>query len=181
MIELLSYPNAVDLDGNVVHVHDLEGDSHRHPEELDQLPLFPTGPIDSETLAIDSLTGTLTSRAADRLDSMAHHPAMSAGESAELAGSVKLGEAAQIALDTYREAAYRFKSAKGHHYRELMINLVRGQKRGGDISSEEVNAIIALVSPAVTVQTSVKYNSGNSRPRYDSPQDAAANNRTDED
>jgi hypothetical protein len=180
MTELLLYPDAVDNDGNVVHVDDLRDDSHRFSEEADGLPLFQTGPITPETLAMDSLADALTLRAANRLDSMAHHPATSSGESAELAGSVQLGKVAQSLLDAYREATDRFNSAKGSHYRDLMIGLAKAQARR-TVTREEAGAIIALVSETVVVQTGAEHSSDDSEPLYNSWQDAAANDRNDKD
>jgi len=162
--KLPTSPGADNDKGDVVHVDDFQA--------VNELPLFQTG---LETLATDGRTPS----AVDRLDSMAHHPAMS-GESAERAGSVQLGEAAQFILDKYMESADRFHSAKGRHYRELMIGLVKGQILR-IVSPEEAHAIIALVSPDVVAQTSVDDISGNDKPLYNSPQDAAANDRNDRD
>lgn len=176
MYERLGSGDIVNDEGDVVSLDDYR--EVIEPFEETKSRLAPTDPMSIEQMA---QVGLLDVQKRNRLSAQANHPAMS-GEVVEQASQFQLGVVAQNALDAYRErseklhklGASEHRATRGAHYQDLMITLTKARTLG--ISSGEVNAILALVSPAVVAQkTNIEAAGGaTERPVYRDARSAAA-------
>lgn len=179
MYERLGSGDIVNDEGDVVSLDDYR--EVIEPFEETKSRLAPTDPMSIEQMAQVGLLDVQKRNQRNRLSAQADHPAMS-GEVVEQASQFQLGVVAQNALDAYRErseklhklGASEHRATRGAHYQDLMITLTKARTLG--ISSGEVNAILALVSPAVVAQkTNIEAAGGDiERPVYRDARSAAA-------
>ncbi len=183
MYERLDSCNIVNDEGDVVPIDDYR--EVIEPTEATELCLIPAGPMSAERLATVSLLDIQKKNKINRLSAHVDHPAMS-GEVVEQASQFQLGETAQTALDVYTErtaklrklGAGEHRATRGPHYQDLMITLTKANYVG--ISRDEVNAILAQVSPAALAQkprvtSSDSRNLHRGRREYKDARSAAAN------